>query len=314
MGVKVLITGGTGLIGRHLTSLLLKSGYEVAHLSRSKDAIPGIPVFLWDLKKDFIEEGALDQVDVIVHLAGADVAEKKWTQERKRILKSSRVETAGMLYRYLIKNQHQVKSFISASGIAIYGHDTGGIELMEDRKRLGDDFLSTLTKSWEEAADQFSSSDLRVVKLRTGLVLSPDGGALKKLLTPIKFGVGAALGSGEQYMSWIHIYDHIRFIQYAIENPLISGVYNAVAPHPVTNREFMQSLAKNMKKPFFLPNVPGFGLRLYLGEMASMLLGGNKVSSKKIEASGFLFKYPTLKEALNNLLSTKGKNGNKHSY
>ncbi len=314
MAKKVLITGGSGLIGRPLTALLLKAGYNVSHLSRSKETIKTgeVPVYFWDIRNHFIEDGALDQVDVIVHLAGADIGEKRWTTQRKEVLHNSRVETAGLLYNYLKLHPHQVIRFISASGIAIYGHDTGGIELNEDRKQLGDDFLATLAKSWEAAADQFQSLGIKTVKLRTGIVLSSEGGALKKLLPPVKLGLGAALGHGGQYISWIHIKDHIRIIKHAIENEQVVGAYNAVAPNPVTNRQFMQTMAKVANRPFFLPAVPGFGLRAILGEMASMVIGGNNVSSGKVEASGFVFEYPTLEGALRSVLSGETKNSVKH--
>ena len=302
MSSKILITGGSGLVGSHLSEILLGKGYEVVHLSRYRNKVSKFQTFTWDINKGHIEEGAFENVKYIIHLAGTGIAEKRWTDKRKQILTSSRVDSASLIYTWLKSGDHSVEAFISASAIGIYGFDTGGILQSEDRIQLGDDFLATLTKKWETAADQFTDLGIRVIKLRIGLVLSKKGGLLGKLVPLAKLGLSSAFGSGEQYMSWIHIDDLANMFIKAIENPEIHGVYNAVAPKPVTNKEFLKQLSEVLQKPYFLPNTPKFILSLVLGELSSAITGGNKVSSKKIEEVGFNFQFPELSEAIRDLL------------
>ena len=192
------------------------------------------------------------------------------------------------------------KSFISASGISIYGADSGDAIQTENQQKLGDDFIANLAKDWEKAAFQFENHNVKVATVRMGIVLSKEGGAYPKLALPIKFGLGAALGKGSQFMSWIHLDDLCRMYLYIIETEL-SGIYNAVATQPVTNKKFTELLAQNLSRPYFLPNVPSFLLRLGLGELSDILLGGNNVSNEKILKEGFVFKYPDLNSALKNL-------------
>jgi uncharacterized protein (TIGR01777 family) len=302
MANTILITGGSGLVGTSLSAHLASRGYQVAHLSRYKRKSTLYPTFAWDLTRNSIEEGAFNAVDYIVHLAGAGVADKRWTKERKQVLASSRIDTARLIHQNLQKSGRKIKGFISASAIGIYGFDTGEIVQTEDRTQLGDDFLATLTKQWEEAADRFQDISDRVVKYRIGLVLSNNGGLLDKLLPITKLGLGSALGSGHQYMSWIHEHDLIGIFTKAIEDSDLNGVYNAVAPHPVTNESFMKALAKTVNRPLFLPNAPKFALQMALGELASAVTGGNRVSAEKIQQAGFTFKYPQLSHALADLL------------
>jgi len=194
--------------------------------------------------------------------------------------------------------------FISASGVGIYGYDTGSL-LIKETSRLGDDFLATVCKEWEAVADSFENQVSRVVKLRIGFVMGNKGGALEAMKKPVRFGLGAGIGRGDQYISWVHAEDLARMFMYALKNTNIHGVYNAVGLHPATNKEFMKSLAKAMKKPFFLPNVPGFGLRLVMGEMASLVTGGSRVSCEKMKSEGFDFNYSELNPALDNLLKSQ---------
>ena len=207
---------------------------------------------------------------------------------------------------HLKSANHQIEAFISASAIGIYGFDTGGIEQTEDRTQLGDDFLATLTKEWEEAADSFEEIGARVVKLRIGLVLSNKGGILKKLSPLAKMGLSSAFGSGDQYMSWIHINDLVEMFLMSLENKDMSDAFNAVSPNPVTNEEFLEILGSVLNKPYFLPNTPKFLLKIALGELSSAITGGNLVSSKKIEESGFNFQYRKLDDALADLLTSSG--------
>ncbi len=302
MKSKILITGGSGLVGTQLSEKLAEEGYEVVHLSRHQNNNSGYKIYTWDISKGIIEEGAFENVRYVIHLAGAGIAEKRWTDKRKQALTSSRVDGANLIYSYLKSNENHVKAFISASAIGIYGFDTGGIIQTEERIQLGDDFLATLTKKWELAADQFEDSGIRVVKLRIGLVLSENGGLLGKLLPFANLGLSSPFGSGEQYMSWIHIDDLANLFLHVIERHEIQGVYNAVAPNPVIHKEFLGQLAVVLNKPFFLPNTPKIVLKLIFGELSSAITGGNKVSSAKIEQAGFNFQFTELSEALGNLL------------
>lgn len=303
MQSKILITGASGLVGSALSARLSELDYEVVHLSRSKREGAAYTTFTWDISNGLIEQGAFDGVSHIVHLAGAGVADKKWSQKRKKELASSRIDSANLLFDHLKKSKQKISSFISASAIGIYGFDTGGIIQTEDRIQLGDDFLATLTKKWEAAADQFVELDARVVKLRIGLVLSEKGGLLEKLVPVSKLGLASAFGSGEQYMSWIHIDDMVEIIVKAIENEKVEGAVNAVAPNPVTNKEFLSILTQVLNKPYFLPNIPKFILKLGLGELSSALTGGNRVSSEKIKKAGYEFQFKELDKALGHLLN-----------
>jgi hypothetical protein len=302
MTKKVLITGGSGLVGSSLSDKLAERGYEVAHLSRHRSEGSKFPVFIWDLAKSFIEEEAFENVDHIIHLAGAGVTDKRWSEQRKKELKTSRIDSADLILHYLKKKNKKLKAFVSASAIGIYGFDTGAIVQTEDRVQLGDDFLATLTKAWELAADRFEQCASRVVKFRIGPVLSKDGGFLKEILPIAKRGLGSAFGDGEQYMSWIHIDDLVNMFIKAIEDDTLDGVYNAVAPNPVTNKTFLKTLTQTINRPYFLPNTPKLLMRIVFGELSSVITGGNKVSCEKIEKAGFRFQFENLNESLSQLL------------
>ncbi len=298
----VLITGGTGLVGRQLSGELVTRGYTVSHLSRERAPAGQFDTYLWDPSKDFIEEKALENVDYIIHLAGAGVADKRWTIQRKEELYNSRIDSADLIFKKLKKGKKKPSAFISASAIGIYGYDTGNVLVTEDQKIQADDFLSDLVQNWESAADQFKELGTRVVKFRIGLVLSDQGGLLKRLRPIVNYGLAAPFGNGKQFMSWIHIDDLVRLFVESLENHMLNGTYNAVAPHPVSNRVFLKVLSQLLGKPLILPGIPKFLLKLGLGEMAEAIAGGNYVSCKKILEMGFRFKYPELEPALNNLL------------
>ncbi|MGD1840255.1 MAG: TIGR01777 family oxidoreductase [Thermonemataceae bacterium] len=301
MKAKVLITGATGLIGQRLSQILRDEDYQVAYLSRTKSIIPKIPVYKWDIKQQEMEPEALKKADHIIHLAGAGVADKKWTEERKNEILKSRTRSTQLLFNALAEKGYQPKSFVSASAIGIYGTDTGDTLLTEESPK-GDDFLAEVTKKWEEAVQGIASLGIRTVKLRIGIVLSDQGGALPKIAQPIRFGVGAPIGSGKQYLSWIHIDDLCRMFMAGLENEQMEGVYNAVGPAPVTNEQLTKATASVLRKPLILPKVPAFTLKMTMGEMASIVLGGNKVSNEKIVQTGFTYQFPELKPALENLL------------
>lgn len=303
MAERILITGGTGMIGRYLTKLLLKEGFEVGILSRHELNDKNVKCWKWDIDDEIVDDEALNFADHIVHLAGANLSEKNWSKERKKEILESRVKPAQLLFRKIRETGKSYQSFISASGISYYGWNTGTILMDEDRKKPGDDFLAVVVKEWEAAVQQFSSIGIRTVILRNGPVLSHDGAFLKKIVPLVKLGLAAGVGNGEQYISWIHFEDVCRIILKSIQDPAMEGVFNTVAPEPVTNIEMMKAIAASMHKPFLLPNVPAFIIRLMYGEMSSMVLGSSRVSSAKIESKGFEFKYRAINEALTNLYS-----------
>ncbi|HEY4326549.1 MAG TPA: TIGR01777 family oxidoreductase [Mucilaginibacter sp.] len=294
----ILLTGGTGLIGQKLTQQLLNTGYIVSHLSRSPGSDARIKTFKWDIDKGQIDENCLDGVDVIVHLAGAGVADKHWTARRKKEIVDSRIKSIELIYELLRNKQHKVNAVISASATGYYGDR--GAELLTEISPPGNDFLAKCCIVWEDAVDTGKELDLRIVILRTGVVLNKKG-ALAKMGAPIKLGLGSPLGNGKQCVPWIHSQDVIDMYQYALENEEIAGVYNMAAPTPVTNKQLTQAIAKQLDKPLWLPPVPSFILKVLLGEMASIVLASTKVSVKEIENAGFQFKYPDVEPALKDI-------------
>jgi uncharacterized protein (TIGR01777 family) len=302
MAQKVLITGGTGLIGKRLTTLLINKGYEVAFLTRKKINIPSVQVYEWDVKNNYIEAGALQGTDYLIHLAGANVAEGRWTEERKKEIFSSRTDSIKLIAQKLKELNITPGSFVSASGSSYYGEDTGDIQHTEVSPP-GKDFLSEVTVQWEKAAQSIADLNVRTVILRTGVVLSMDGGAVPEMARPAKLGFGAPLGSGKQWISWIHIDDICRMYIESMENDSWNGVYNAVAFPPATNADFTKQLTKALKKPQWLPNVPSFALRLAFGEMANVVLGSNYIINQRIkEETDFKYEFPDLLEALKDVL------------
>jgi uncharacterized protein (TIGR01777 family) len=291
----ILLTGGTGLIGGHITEQLLQKGYVVSHLSRSAGKDERIKTFLWDVDKGEADEHCLDGIDIVLHLAGAGIADKRWTDKRKKELIESRTKSIGLIYNLLNNKKHRVNSVISASAVGYYGDR--GDELMTEDSPPSNDFLAKCCIAWENAIDEGKALGLRVVKLRTGIVLDK-GGALAKIAQPIKLFAGSPLGSGKQWISWIHWQDVAGMYLYAIENENFRGVYNIAAPNPVTNKQLTQAIAKQLHKPLWLPNVPAFFLKLLLGEMSAMVLGSTKVSAQKAENAGYKFKYPDVISAL----------------
>ncbi|MEO6286596.1 MAG: TIGR01777 family oxidoreductase [Dyadobacter sp.] len=301
MGKKVLITGGTGLIGKRLTELLLKKGYDVAYLSRKKKPIPSVQVFEWDVSKRYIEEGALDDVHFLIHLAGAGVADERWTEERKKAIISSRTESIELIADQFKEKGILPVAFVSASGSSFYGEDTGDIRHTETSP-AGHDFLSKVTVLWEKAADSVAALGVRTVKLRTGIVLSKDGGALEKMAQPARLGFGAPLGSGKQWISWIHLDDLCNMYMDALENEKWHGPYNAITS-AVTNEELTNAICHALNKPQWLPHVPAFALRIAFGEMANVVLGSSYLINQRIsEETGFHYQFPELGAALRDAL------------
>lgn len=300
MHKNVLITGASGLIGTRLSSILLQKGYQISHLSRSKRA-GEIPTFVWDVSKMGIDEEAIASADTIIHLAGAGIADKRWTSQRKEEILRSRTESTKLLFNALRDKPNHVKTFISASAIGIYGF-AGSEKIFIEESNAADDFLAQVVKQWEAEVDEIAALGIRVVKIRIGILLSEKGGALDEMMKPIKWGVGSPLGSGNQMMSWIHIDDACQIFLKAMEDGAMQGAYNAVSPNPATNEQLTRLVAATLNKPLWLPNVPSFVLKILLGEMADLVLKGSKVSSEKIEKTGFQFQFTHLEGALKNLL------------
>nr|WP_295932609.1 TIGR01777 family oxidoreductase [uncultured Dyadobacter sp.] len=298
MAKKVLITGGTGLIGKRLTHMLLQKGYEVAFLSRKKEDIPSVRVYEWDIRKGYIEEGALDNLHFLVHLAGTNVAEGRWTEERKKSILESRTESARLITRKLAERPGKPVAFVSASGISYYGQDTGDNRNTEATPP-GNDFLSHVSIEWEKAANEIAALGIRTVKLRTGIVISKKGGAIPKMALPARFGVGAPLGSGKQWISWIHLDDMCEMYIEALEDERWQGAYNAVAAPPVTNEGLTKAICNVLHRPQWFPNVPALVLKLVFGDMAAVVLGGNYVVNARIaDETGFKYHYGDLESAL----------------
>jgi hypothetical protein len=296
---SILVTGGTGFIGKKLCELLSNKGHKVGILSRNQHTKHNS--YYWNLETRHIDAKAIVEADYIIHLAGEGIADKRWTNERRQILINSRVETANLLFEKVKELNPNLKAFISASGIGYYGATTSK-KIETENDAPGNDFISSICEVWEKAASQFGALNIRTVIFRTAVVLSREGGALEKLSQPIKFGIGAPIGNGKQYIPWIHIDDLCNMYVEAIENNEIEGIYNAVAPEHITNKSLTKIIAKKLKKPLWLPNIPAFVLKLIFGEMAVILLEGSRVSSEKIASTEFKFKYPTSTKALHNLL------------
>lgn len=296
----ILISGGTGLIGKQLCKKLKDKGYSVAILSRARRQDTDIPTYTWDLDKREIEKEAIETADYIIHLAGANIGDKRWTAKRRKLIVDSRVKSGQLIFEKLKENKNQLKAFISASAIGYYGTITTD-KIFSETDPPSSDFLGETCRQWEQSADSFEKLGIRTVKIRTAVVLTKQKGALAKMITPVKLGIASAIGSGRQYLPWIHIDDLCGIYIKAIENTQIKGAYNAVAPDHKTNRDFTETLAHALKKPFWFPNVPAIAMKLMFGEMAEMLLQGSRVSSDKIKTAGYSFLFPDLKSALDDL-------------
>ena len=298
---SVLITGGSGLVGKYLTSLLLEAGYKVSHLSRSSNSFGRVRVYRWNPDKQIADPLIFEGVDYVIHLAGANIGEKRWTKKRKEEIINSRVQSARFLYKMVCENKTQLKAFITASATGYYGSITSERIFVEEDPASAD-FLGTTCWLWEEAADLFKETGIRTVKIRTAVVLEKSDSALSKLLIPARIGVFPRLGNGRQYMPWIHIKDLCGIYLKAIQDEKMAGAYNAVSPQHITQSEFMRALAQVMKKPFFHPSVPSIFLKTALGEMSNVVLKGSRVSAGKIKNSEYSFIYPELDGALKNII------------
>lgn len=287
------------MVGKALLKTLLKRGHRVSVLSRKPLKIKGVTVYLWDVYEEKIDKNCLNGIDTIVHLAGENIAEKKWTKERKRQIIESRTKSAALLYKTILEQPNQVKSFISASAVGYYGDC--GEEILTEESDNGYGFLASCCREWENAVDKGKTLSLRIVKLRTGFVLQKNQGGLAAMEKPIRFFAGAALGNGQQWVPWIHIIDMVRIYCYAIEQNLMMGSYNACAPYPVTNKTLTKSIAKNLHRPVWPFNVPESLLKTILGEMSIVALMSTNTSAQKLLDSGFTFNFTQLDTALKDI-------------
>jgi hypothetical protein len=305
----VLITGGSGLIGKRLTLHLTQKGYDVIILTRSakeKDKAEKVSYATWDIRNQTIDRKAIESADMIIHLAGAGVVDKRWTEDYKKEIVESRTLSSKLIIDSLTQYPNKVKAIVSASAIGWYGPDKAGHLPFVETDPPAPDFLGQTCYAWEKSIESADELGIRVCKLRTGIVLSEEGGALAEFKKPVRFGVAAILGSGTQAISWIHIDDLCRMYIYALENQQVNGSYNAVAPAPVTNKELTLLLARKLDGRFFIPiHVPAFILKLILGESSIEVLKSTTVSNKKIMDTGFTFAYPEIENAIEEITGKK---------
>lgn len=290
---KILISGGTGLVGTHLVKKFQKKGYEVAILSRNPKAKNE---YKWNVSKSYIDKKALENTSYIIHLAGAGIADKRWSKKRKKTLISSRVETIKLLYKYVNKYNINIKGFISASGVGYYGISASD-KIYTENDSAGTDFLSEVCKKWEKQAKEFKKTHIPTTILRTGVVLATKNSALQKMNTPLFLSY---LGNGKQHFPWIHITDLCNLYIKAVEDNNFRGIFNAVAPDFKTNKSFIKTLSEVIKKPIFPLAVPKFVLKIIFGKMSSILLKGNRISAEKTQQH-YSFRFPDLKSALKDI-------------
>ena len=303
-GLRVLITGGTGSVGRVLCQFLTEQHVEVSILSRRINNNSKYKTYLWDHENSLIDNKAFENCDYIIHLAGAGIADKRWTESRKKEILDSRVKTTALLYKALSKSTYKVKGIISASAVGFYGQTTSETNFKEE-DQPGNDFVASVCKAQEAGVNKFQNLDMRTVNLRIGIVLMKKGGALEKMAQPFYWNVGAPLGNGKQIIPWIHLTDLNRIILQAIQSSDMEGPYNCCTPYSVSNSEFSKQIASVLGKHMWLPNVPSWVLRLALGSRAVLLTAGSSVSAEKILKTKYEFKYPKLLPALQDLLASK---------
>lgn len=297
---KILITGGTGAVGTHLTQMLTARGYEVVMLSRKAGLKNGVKLYAWNPINGDIDLAAFDQVNHLIHLAGAGIADHRWTDSYKKEIYDSRILSTRLLVKTILQHQIKLQSFVSTSAIGIYGNAIKGVA--DESYPAADTFLAKVCKDWEEETNPIDAAGIRKVIVRVGVVLAKESGFIPEVAKPIKMFAGAALGSGKQQLSWIHMDDLCAMYMKAIEDEQMRGAFNAVSPNPVSNVEITRRMAEKLHRPLVLPAVPEFMLRLIFGEVAGTLVADQAVSCKKMEGKGFIFQYPTLDKALNNLL------------
>lgn len=295
-----LITGGTGLVGRRLTELLLASGHGVKHLSRTPRSDGQVKTFLWNVAESYVDPEALDGVDVVVHLAGAAIVDNQWSDARRKELLNSRVETLNLLKRALVGNPHRVRTLISASAQGYYEPSQSRVLREDDAPEAG--FLGQLCVAWEAAATSWGENDVRVVINRIGLVLSNQGGLLKAISGPLKKRMSAVFGTGSQIYSWIHVNDLCKMIMFQADDESVHGIFNAAAPNPVSQSELSRAIATKMGQSVLALRAPKFLLHAVMGDRSGVLVNSFNLSSDKIQGAGYDFQYKTISQALADLL------------
>lgn len=298
--MKILLSGSTGLVGQSLFLKLHKQGHDVVRLVRSVGDSAGNDL-VWDPEKGLADKPRFDGFDAVIHLAGESIASGRWTKSKKKRIRDSRVLGTKNLSDLLASLNQPPKTFIVASAVGFYGNR--GDQSLDETSPSGSGFLSEVCQEWESAAKPAIDKGIRTVQLRFGIILSPNGGALQKMLPPFKLGLGGVLGSGTQYMSWIALPDAVAIIEFALNSQALQGPVNAVSPEPVTNEVFTRTIGKVLVRPTYFP-VPAFAARWVFGEMAdALLLASARVLPKKLQQNGYAFKLPTLEVALRELLS-----------
>ena len=294
----VLITGANGNLAKHLTTML-EGVFQIKLLSRNPKLSNE---YLWDIEKQYIDPNGLQDVDHIIHLSGASIAAKRWSIKRKREIVSSRIDSAKLLLRELISHGQNINTFISASAVGYYRASINDC-VLDEKSPPGVSFLSEVCCEWEKTALSFESLGIayKTAILRFGIILDPNSGALKSMALPIKYGAGSGLGSGDQWVPWIHIYDLSAMLKYVLLNNL-TGVFNAVSPAHTTNDQLTKAIAIKLNRKLILPNIPVFLCKIMFGEMADVFLTGEKVSSDKIQKRGFRFTYTDIDQTIDNLL------------
>ncbi len=296
MAKNILLAGATGLVGQQLISKLLADGHQVSILARKAFQREGVKVFLWDVYQQTIDNQALNGIDTIINLTGEGIADKPWTTARKQQIIDSRVKSAELIFRAIKETNSNIKSYIAASAVGIYGDRED--EVLDEESLQGTGFMADCCIAWEKASDQGIALGIRVVKVRIGIVLSEKGGALASMDKPVNYFVGAGLGSGKQWMPWIHIDDLVNIFVHSVADEKMFDAYNAAAPSPVTNQTFTKTLGKILHRPIWPFNVPKFVLKAILGEMSILPLISTNTSAQKILNTGFQFRYLNLEDAL----------------
>jgi len=296
---KILIAGGTGFVGKQLIPFLVEKGYSIHVLTRKPSANPSknIRFFQWEIERQYIDKKAFEGVEILINLTGANIGEKRWTEQRKKEIIDSRINSIDVLYQYISENKFNINTFISSSAVGFYGAVTTDKTFVETSES-GNDFLASVCQKWEDAALKFNDLGIRTIILRKGVILGKEGGMVKKLSPLAKLGINVSLGSGKQYLPWIDIRDLVRLYDFILSNTQLEGIFNAVATEQITMSDLSKALLQAFGKKSFLPNAPAFVIRLLFGEMAVMLLEGSKVSNEKLKTTGFIFEFDTIEKSL----------------
>lgn len=296
---KILIAGGTGFVGKQLIPFLVEKGYSIHVLTRkpSANSSKNIRFFQWEIERQYIDKKAFEGVEILINLTGANIGEKRWTEQRKKEIIDSRINSIDVLHRYISENKFNINTFISSSAVGFYGAVTTDKTFVETSES-GNDFLASVCQKWEDAALKFNDLGIRTIILRKGVILGKDGGMVKKLSPLAKLGINVSLGSGKQYLPWIDIRDLVRLYDFILSNTQLKGIFNAVATEQITMSDLSKALLQAFGKKSFLPNAPAFVIRLLFGEMAVMLLEGSKVSNEKLKTTGFIFEFDRIGKSL----------------